>query len=52
MTKKLKRNQPKKTESIDVPLSVEEKKQIVEMAQREALPLATFVRWKILRKEK
>jgi len=52
MTKKLKRNQPKKTESIDVPLSPEEKSRIVKMAEKEALPLATFVRWKILRKEK
>jgi len=52
MTKKIKQNNRKKTCSIDVPLSEQEKAQIVKMASDEALPLATFIRWRILRKEK
>lgn len=46
--RKYKKKNPR-IQKIEIPLSDEEKNKIIEMAEKENLPVATFIRWKILK---
>jgi len=39
----------KRNTSIEVVLNNEEKQKIINLAQKEGLPISTFVRWKLLK---
>lgn len=41
----------KRNDKIEVVLNEEEKTKIIELAKREGLPLSTFIRWRLLKKD-
>jgi len=46
-----KKKQDLRVETIQVLLNEEEKIQIVSQAKQEGLPISTYIRWKLLRKQ-
>lgn len=52
MKKKLKdkRYEAKRNKKIEVVLNEEEREKIIKLAEKEGLPVSTFIRWKLLKK--
>lgn len=42
----------KRNNKIEVPLNEDEKKQIIKLAEAEGLPVATYIRWRLLKKDR
>lgn len=48
---KNKKAEAKRNDKIEVVLNSEEKKRILKLAEAENLPVSTFIRWKLLKKD-
>jgi len=46
-----KRYVAKRNARIEVLLNEEERERVIELANKEGLPVSTFIRWKLLRKD-
>jgi hypothetical protein len=46
----MKQHTQKRNNKIEVVLNDEERKEIVKMAEKERLPISTYIRWKLLKK--